>query len=50
MRGYLSDVGGESWLQRRLEESGGEPNGGELIVESGSNRGTTILARIPLRE
>jgi thymidylate synthase (FAD) len=35
MRGYLSDVGGESWLQRRLSEAGGEPNGGELIVEFG---------------
>jgi thymidylate synthase (FAD) len=35
MRGYLADVGGESWLQRRLEESGGDPNGGELIVEFG---------------
>lgn len=35
MRGYLRDVGGESWLQRRLEESHGEPNGGELVVEFG---------------
>jgi thymidylate synthase (FAD) len=35
MRGYLGDVGGESWLERRLEESGGQPNGGELIVEFG---------------
>jgi thymidylate synthase (FAD) len=35
MRGYLSDVGGESWLERRLEESDGRPNGGELIVEFG---------------
>jgi thymidylate synthase (FAD) len=35
MRGYLSDVGGESWLDRRLEESDGAPNGGELIVEFG---------------
>jgi thymidylate synthase (FAD) len=35
MRGYLSDVGGESWLKRRLEESDGAPNGGELIVEFG---------------
>ncbi|MEA2140702.1 MAG: thymidylate synthase [Solirubrobacteraceae bacterium] len=35
MRGYLADVGGESWLQRRLDESTGEPNGGELIVEFG---------------
>jgi thymidylate synthase (FAD) len=35
MRRYLRDVGGESWLERRLGESGGEPNGGELIVEFG---------------
>lgn len=35
MRGYLADVGGESWLARRLEEAGGAPNGGELIVEFG---------------
>ena len=35
MRAYLRDVGGESWLERRLEESGGAPNGGELIVEFG---------------
>jgi thymidylate synthase (FAD) len=35
MRGYLADVGGESWLERRLDESEGTPNGGELIVEFG---------------
>ena len=35
LRGYLEDVGGASWLQRRLDESDGEPNGGELIVEFG---------------
>ncbi len=35
MRGYLVDVGGESWLERRLDESEGTPNGGELIVEFG---------------
>jgi len=35
MRGYLEDVHGESWLERRLEESGGAPNGGELLVEFG---------------
>jgi thymidylate synthase (FAD) len=35
MRGYLKDVGGESWLERRLDECGGAPNGGELIVEFG---------------
>jgi thymidylate synthase (FAD) len=33
LRGYLQDVGGESWLTRRLEESEGEPNAGELVVE-----------------
>jgi thymidylate synthase (FAD) len=35
MRGYLADVGGESWLERRLDESTGAPNGGELVVEFG---------------
>ncbi|HEY2537066.1 MAG TPA: FAD-dependent thymidylate synthase [Solirubrobacteraceae bacterium] len=35
VRAYLAHVGGESWLTRRLEESGGTPNGGELIVEFG---------------
>lgn len=35
MRGYLADVGGESWLDRRLEESDRAPNAGELIVEFG---------------
>jgi thymidylate synthase (FAD) len=35
MRGYLQDVGGESWLERRLQEADGAPNGGELIVEFG---------------
>jgi thymidylate synthase (FAD) len=35
MRGYLADVGGESWLQRRLQEAEGQPNGGELLVEFG---------------
>ena len=33
MRAYLEDVGGQSWLERRLEE--GEPNHGELLVEFG---------------
>jgi thymidylate synthase (FAD) len=33
LRGYLRDVGGESWLTRRLEESEDEPNAGELVVE-----------------
>jgi thymidylate synthase (FAD) len=35
MRAYLRDVGGESWLERRLEEARESPNGGELIVEFG---------------
>ena len=33
MRAYLEDVGGASWLERRLGE--GEPNAGELLVEFG---------------
>jgi thymidylate synthase (FAD) len=39
MRDYLGDVGGESWLERRLQESdggvGGDLNHGELLVEFG---------------
>ena len=41
MRGYLKDVGGESWLERRVgetdasDETGGNPNPGELLVEFG---------------
>jgi thymidylate synthase (FAD) len=35
MRGYLEDVGGGSWLERRLEEADGAPNAGELLVEFG---------------
>jgi thymidylate synthase (FAD) len=35
MRAYLQDVGGESWLERRLDETQESPNGGELIVEFG---------------
>jgi thymidylate synthase (FAD) len=35
MRAYLRDVSGESWLERRLEEAQGDPNGGELVVEFG---------------
>jgi thymidylate synthase (FAD) len=39
MRSYLQDVGGESWLERRLGEAGeGDSeglNGGELLVEFG---------------
>jgi thymidylate synthase (FAD) len=33
MRGYLESVGGESWLDRRLEETEDEPNSGESLVE-----------------
>jgi thymidylate synthase (FAD) len=33
MRGYLRDVGGESWLTRRLAEAQASPNAGELLVE-----------------
>jgi thymidylate synthase (FAD) len=33
MRSYLRDVGGESWLERRLGESDERPNAGELLVE-----------------
>jgi thymidylate synthase (FAD) len=32
MRGYLKEVGGESWLEGRLEESNGSPSP-ELLVE-----------------
>jgi thymidylate synthase (FAD) len=35
MLAYLRDVGGESWLERRLGEADGELNAGELIVEFG---------------
>jgi thymidylate synthase (FAD) len=35
LRGYLADVGGESWLQRRLEESEGAPNAAQLLIEFG---------------
>jgi thymidylate synthase (FAD) len=35
MRSYLADVGGGSWLARRLDESGDGINGGELLVEFG---------------
>ncbi|HXP37167.1 MAG TPA: FAD-dependent thymidylate synthase [Solirubrobacteraceae bacterium] len=35
MRGYLQEVGGESWLERRLGEADEKPNGGQLIVEFG---------------
>src|SRR4051812_49631694 len=43
MRAYLADVGGEAWLDRRLEESGGAPNPGETLVEFGGG------ARFPRR-
>ena len=39
MRGYLKDVGGEAWLERRLGEADGEADGtikgGETLVEFG---------------
>jgi thymidylate synthase (FAD) len=35
LRGYLADVGGESWLDRRLEEGGERPNAAELLTEFG---------------
>jgi thymidylate synthase (FAD) len=35
MRAYLEDVGGAGWLERRLDEADGAPNGGELLVEFG---------------
>jgi thymidylate synthase (FAD) len=35
LRGYLRDVGGEAWLERRIDEAAGAPNPGELLVEFG---------------
>jgi len=37
MRGYLEEVGGDSWLDRRLEEAGSEAalNGAETLAEFG---------------
>jgi thymidylate synthase (FAD) len=35
MRAYLRDVGGESWLEGRVDAAEGAPNGGELLVEFG---------------
>jgi thymidylate synthase (FAD) len=35
MRSYLRDVGGQSWLERRVQEAGAELNAGELLVEFG---------------
>ncbi|HEX3511690.1 MAG TPA: FAD-dependent thymidylate synthase [Solirubrobacteraceae bacterium] len=34
MRGYLEEVGGESWLDRRIAEDA-TPNAGEMLVEFG---------------
>jgi thymidylate synthase (FAD) len=34
LRAYLESVGGASWLDRRLDESGGRPNAGEVLVEA----------------
>jgi thymidylate synthase (FAD) len=33
MRRYLEEVGGQSWLDRRLAEADGVPNSGQLLVE-----------------
>jgi thymidylate synthase (FAD) len=33
MKAYLDDIGGSTWLDRRLAESGGTPNSAELLVE-----------------
>ncbi len=35
MRAYLEDVGGASWLDRRLAEAEGDPNAAEMLVEFG---------------
>ena len=35
VEGYLREVGGESWLARRLDEDEVPPNPGELLVEFG---------------
>lgn len=35
MRGYLESVGGEAWLDRRLEETDGSADEAELLVEFG---------------
>ncbi|MFO8076867.1 MAG: FAD-dependent thymidylate synthase [Actinomycetota bacterium] len=34
LRGYLEEVGGASWLDRRLDEADGQPNPGELLIEA----------------
>jgi thymidylate synthase (FAD) len=33
MRAYLEDVGGASWLDRRVQESSSEPNAAQLLIE-----------------
>jgi thymidylate synthase (FAD) len=33
MRAYLEDVGGDSWLDRRLDEEDGSPNPAETLIE-----------------
>src|ERR687889_1200011 len=35
LRNYLAEVGGESWLERRVEEAGGAPNAAQLLIEFG---------------
>ena len=35
LRGYLADVGGEAWLERRVEEAEGAPNAAQLLIEFG---------------
>jgi len=35
MRSYLREVGGESWLERRLREADGAPNAAQLLIEFG---------------
>ena len=35
LRGYLADVGGESWLERRIREADGAPNAAQLLIEFG---------------
>lgn len=34
LRAYLEDVGGGSWLARRVDEGDGDPNSAELLVEA----------------
>ena len=35
LRGYLADVGGASWLERRVDEADGSPNAAQLLIEFG---------------